>query len=297
MYPELILQIWDSDSAGSEEDAGGDKFFRMLRRETDWLLSMQDERTGGIYRDASALSAKESGELSEGEVDEEATAAFAGTMAKYSYLYQQYDLDYANICLKAAAKAWRYLNGMQSAPGQGGQDGAGTEVYGAQTGRFYAASELYRASNEILYHNYILQNQEFMMSLEDDFYLLMAKATYLSTKWKVDHVLCGQMIEGLMREAGRIAAAAKGGPFLVESEKTDVILWDMTVVALANYAIMNHEYVTVVENHVHYLMGRNREAEILMEGTGGGDAAKMLLLLSVVETERVIIEESGAEAE
>lgn len=135
------------------------------------------------------------------------------------------------------------------------------------------------------------------MSLEDDFYLLMAKATYLSTKWKVDHVLCGQMIEGLMREAGRIAAAAKGGPFLVESEKTDVILWDMTVVALANYAIMNHEYVTVVENHVHYLMGRNREAEILMEGTGGGDAAKMLLLLSVVETERVIIEESGAEAE
>lgn len=291
MYPELIWQVWESETAGNEEGgAGGDKFFRMLRRETDRLLSLQDERTGGIYKAAGAVSAENGGGGGQQEVSEEATAAFAGTMAKYSYLYQQYDLDYANICLKAAAKAWRYLDGAQGIPVQGQEE----EGRGAFTGRFYAASELYRASNEISYHNYMLQNQEFMMNQKEDFYLLMAKATYLSTKRSVDHALCGQMMDSLIKEAGRIAEVSKDRLFLVKDEDTDVILWDMTVMSLANYAIMNYEYVSVIENHVHYLMGRNKEAEFLPGNPTGAEAAKMLLLLSVVEAESRIIEESEA---
>lgn len=283
MYPELMLRIWESESGGTEEEGGrGDKFFRMLRRETDQLLSLQEEKTGGIYQYA--------GTVPGGGIGEEATAAFAGTMAKYGYLYQQYDPDYADTCLKAAAKAWRYLDGAQGIPVHGQQEESG----GAFTGRFYAASELYRASNEVSYHNYMLQNQEVMMHQKEDFYLLMAKATYLSTKRSVDHALCGQMMDSLIKEAGRIAEVSKDGLFLVKDEDTDVILWDMTVMSLANYAIMNYEYVSVIEHHVHYLMGRNKEAEFLPGNPTGEEAAKMLLLLSVVEAESRIIEESEA---
>lgn len=278
MYPELLAEIWGSGKQENEtQEVVGEAFFRMLRRDTDWLLSMQDEKTGGIYGNAGTLLAAEGNEQENlQEISREATAAFAGTMAKYSYLYQQYDWDYANTCLKAAAKAWRYLD---TTPG-GNPLG----------GRFYAASELYRASNEGMYHTYILQNQALLLMQEEDFFLLMGKVTYLSTQRKVDHALCGQIIGGLMKEAERITAEAKEELFLVKEEETDAVLWNMTVMSLANYAIMNHEYVTVIENHVHYLLGRNDESVFRLENPGSSDAAGLLLLFSVVEAERAIIE-------
>ncbi len=280
MYPGLILEIWEADPAeDGAEGVRSEQFFQMLRRKTDLLLSLQDERTGGIYAEAGVPSEKD--QAADREIDEEATAAFAGTMAKYSYLYQEYDLDYANICLKAAAKAWRYSDSLQ------------TEA----AGKFYAAAELYRASNEIIYHNYILQNQEFLLEQEEDFYLLMAKVTYLLTRRKVDHDLCGRLIEDLMRGAEDIAKTSRDGIFLVQNEKTDVILWNMTRIALANYAIMNFEYVTVIENSVHYLMGRNEKAELLLRNPGDREAARMLFLLSVMEEERRIIEDSNVDVE
>lgn len=282
IYPELLGEIWPPENTESEiPETVGSAFFRMLRKETDWLLSMQNEKTGGIYEDESALLETEGNkQAGQQKISKEATAAFAGTMAKYSYLYQQYDWDYANTCLKAAAKAWRYLDSIQE--------------YDV-SGRLYAASELYRASNEGIYHNYILQNQEIILSQEEDFYLLMGKVTYLSSKRGVDSALCSQFINGLMREAENIAEKAKEGLFLTEEKETDVILWKMTLLAMANYAIMNHEYVTVIENHVHYLLGRNEESMLLLENPKGKDAAKLLLLLSVVEAERVIIEASEKE--
>lgn len=286
MYPDLILQIWESGIEANETPDGGGEFFRMLRRETDLLLSLQDERTGGIYGEVEMSREKEEGQEMRGE----AAAAFAGTMAKYSYLYQQYDWDYANTCLKAAAKAWRYSEGLQGAYVQ-----SEDEEKGGTGEKFYAAAELYRASNEIIYHNYILQNQEVLLDSEEDFYGLMAKVTYLSTRRDVDQELCGELMEELMEEAKHIAEASKDGLFLVKNKKTSDILWDMTVMALANYAIMNYEYVTVIENNVHYLMGRNEETEILLQDPGSRDAARLLLLLSVVETERRIIDDSETE--
>lgn len=298
IYPELFAEIWEPAITESETpEIVGEDFFRMIRKQTDRLLSLQDEKTGGIYKRMEALSLPgEGGQEGDAEISEEATAAFAGVMAKYSYLYQQYDWDYANICLKAAAKAWRYLSSRQSGAGWNSEETVFSES-GAETGMFYAASELYRASNEITYHNYILQNQEPILGQKDDFYMLMGKVTYLSARRKVDHALCGQMIDGLMRSAGHIAAEAKEGLFLVDEKETDVILQNMSVMALANYAIMNQEYVTVIENHVHYLMGRNRKAEFLAENPDGREAAKLLLLLSVIKAQQEIVEEVESEGE
>ena len=298
LYPELLAEIWEPAGTGSEmPEVVGEDFFRMIREGTDRLLALQDEKNGGIYKSMEARSlTEESGQSDNAKISDEATAAFAGTMAKYGYLYQQYDRDYANICLKAAAKAWRYLSSRQSGAERSVEDSISAGV-SAATGMFYAASELYRASNEVTYHNYILQNQEWMLDQKEDIYLLMAKITYLSARRKVDPVLCGKMIGGLMESAERITAEAKEGLFLVDEEETDAVLWNMSVMALANYAIMNQEYVTVIEDHVHYLMGRNREAEFLAENPEGREAAGMLLLLSVIEAEQEIVEAAESEEE
>lgn len=286
MYPELFCEIWPSGNAGGETpEADAGEFFRMLRKKTDLLLSLQDERTGGICRSAEGNPGqREAGQTAEEDMSGEAAAVFAGTMAKYGYLYQEYDWDYANICLKAAAKAWRYLNGA----GQG----ADALEEGMDTGRIYAAAELYRASNETLYHNYILQNQELVVNGKEDLYLLMGKVTYLSSRRTVNHELCGQIMNGLMKETEEIAVRGRTERFLIEEKETDAVMWDMTILALTNYAIMNHEYVMVIENYLHYLFGRNAEAAYLSEEPGSTEAAKMLLLLSVVEAERQIVEAS-----
>lgn len=285
MYPELFCEIWPSATPGNEEtELNAGEFFRMLREKTDLLLALQDERTGGIYRStAGNVSQQEDVQAAGEELSGEATAAFAGTMAKYGYLYQEYDWDYANICLKAAAKAWRFLNTA------GQMEAAENAV---ATGRIYAAAELYRASNEGIYHNYMLQNREFIVTEKEDLYLLIGKVTYLSSRRSVDHELCTQIMAGLMKEAGKIAAQGKSELFLVEEKETEAMLWDMTVLALTNYAIMNHEYVTVIENQLHYLFGRNREAAYLLEAPGNAEAAELLLLFSVVEAERQIVEAS-----
>lgn len=283
MYPALAVKIWDDGNAGGKETGiNGEKFFGMLRSETDLLLTIQDEKTGGVYKEAKSEALTEEGR--QAVISAEATAVYAGTMAKYSYLYQEYDWDYANICLKAAAKAWRCL---EKAERRGTLDTGSVE-----TGRIYAAAELYRASNERAYHNYMLQNRELMADRKEDIYLLIGKVTYLSTRRDVNHELCGQIIKGLMESAARIAAEGKTEVFLVKERKTDVILWDLTVLALTNYAIMNHEYVTVIENHLHYLMGRNEASALLLEEPDSVEAAKLLLLFGVVEAERKIIEES-----
>ena len=291
MYPALFAKIWEGGNTGGKEAAiDGEKFFGTFRAETDLLLSIQDEKTGGVYKMAKAESpAEEGGKAAQPEISAEATAVYAGTMAKYSYLYQEYDWNYANICLKAAAKAWRYLEK---------EERRGTlDIGSADTGRIYAAAELYRASNERAYHTYMLQNSELLAEQNEDIYLLIGKVTYLSTRRDVNHELCGQIMKGLMEHAAKIAAEGKKELFLVKERETDVILWDMTVLALTNYAIMNHEYVTVIENHLHYLSGRNAESALLLEEPGGVEAAKLLLLFSVVEAERKIVEESMEETE
>ncbi len=282
-YPGLLTELWSPETAGENTEAAGIAFFETLRAETDWLLSMQDEKTGGIYGGIKTVSEKPDAETQEQyllqEISETATASFAGTMAKYSYLYQQYDWDYATICLKAAGKAWKYLEGSWYAAGRKEEK---TNI----SGRFYAAAELYRASNEARYHNYILQNQELILNQNQDFYLIMGETTYLSTRRKVDDALCGQMMGFLMEKAEVITEKTKENLFLAEAEDMEELLWNMTIMSVVDYAITNQEYSTVIENNLHYLLGRNRQAEILLDGLEIKDTARVLLMLSVVMAEK-----------
>ncbi len=279
LYPEQMAQIWQPESGG-EPEAGAKALFEMLRYETDWLLFMQDSKSGGIYggiKNITGVSEEilknDKDEYLLRDISEEATACFAGTMAKYSYLYQQYDWEYANTCLKAASKAWKYLE--RSGSGQNAEKGIERQ--------FYAAAELYRASNERRYHNFILVNQETILAQEEDFYLLMGEITYLCTRRNVDKELCNQMIDSLMDKAKDIAGKNKQGLFLVEKEDQEEIFCDATIMAVVNYAITNHEYFMVIENYVHYFMGRNRDAEILLDSLEIKNDARMLLMFCAVK--------------
>ena len=60
-----------------------------------------------MYSAVSVIEDNESYSLYIEPVTVDATIQFAATLAKFSYLYQNYDRDFATQCLRASDKAYR----------------------------------------------------------------------------------------------------------------------------------------------------------------------------------------------
>ena len=229
-----------------------------VKYEVDWLLKMQDSRSGAVY---SSVSSADSGGLGYvlyiDSVTMDATIQFAATMAKFSYLYQNYDREFATQCLRAADRAYRYA-------GQYLTD-VSPEAY------FYASTELYRATGNYGYHNVILDylQQNPVTNMDNDF-IFWGSVTYLSTRQRVDIDLCDDLIKVLMLEGEKISYASKNSKFLVCIDEklsgSAELLHDITRLAVVDHIITNHEYATVLQNHLHYLLGRNLDSVCYVDG-------------------------------
>lgn len=189
------------------------------------------------------------------ETDINATLLFAACMTKFSYLYQQYDAQYANQCLRAADKAWKKAKADIISDANAEYD---------STYQFYAATELFRKTGSYQYHSeakaYMQQYGKF--ELENDIQLL-GLMTYLSTKRKVDINLCNKIMKQIMTASEDISRKSKKSLYMVSGEpedKMDELLWDMVILSISDSVLSTKEYATVLEDHVHYLLGRNPNA-------------------------------------
>lgn len=175
----------------------------------------------------------------------------AAVLAKYAYLTKNIDSAFAGECLKAAEEAWKTA----------GKDQTVTDDLLA-----LAAAELYRLTGGSQYkkaaedHLRVSAAQGGKMT-ELEFF---AGVVYMKTKNKVDVELCDELIAKLMNEAEKISQRSKQSDFLVCIDKNTVdsrlLLKEVQRICVVNHVITNHEYNTVIENHFHYLMGRNQEA-------------------------------------
>lgn len=185
-------------------------------------------------------------------------AYYAAALAKFSYTYKEYDSAVATSCLQLADMVWKYM------------DQNGQKVNADM--RFMAAAELYRASGAQKYHFYI---KEYAAALEkkiesrEAFY---GAVTYISTKQAVDVELCTGLMKEIMAEAEAISTGSKEFYYQVDLDETkdgnEEILWNMVVLTVADYIISNHEYATVITNHLHYLLGRNPLAVSYIDEVG-----------------------------
>lgn len=257
---ELYPQVFDDDVGIPESGNGIPDILDEVKYEIDWLLKMQDSKSGAVYATVSSVDNAAMGYLLYIDgVTMDATIQFAATMAKFSYLYQSYDWEFANRCLKAADRAYRYAGKyLADVP---------PEEY------FYAATELYRATGGSGYHNvikeYLLENT--ITDMKNDF-IFWGCVTYLSTKQRVEVNLCRDMVKVLMLEGERISYAAKNSKFLVimdeESNGSAELLRDITRLVVVDHIITNHEYDTVLQNHLHYMLGRNLQSISYLDGAG-----------------------------
>lgn len=294
IYPQLYCERWNDSGKQSGEDGknteiSAEPFFKFLQNYTNCLLAMQDSVSGGVYGGIVPTTGSRAGQSEENpdsqllkEISAESTACFSAVMAKFGYLFQQYDMNYATTCLKASAKAWKYLESIEKEGNTFSSDNI--------CKKFLAASELYRASNDVRYHIYIKQNQDTILSNQEDIYGWIGKCTYLSTRRKVDKEICDQMMSGFLKRAEQIASQSKQNPYLTRSEEIDQILIDMTIMGIVDYVITNHEYSTVIENHIHYCLGRNSKSIDYSPELSAKDSARFLFLFSAVANEENLME-------
>lgn len=256
LYPDVFGDNMDIPESGNAVPDILDE----IRYEVEWLLKMQDAKSGAVYAAVSTVDSSTGGTLLYvEEINMDATIEYAATMAKFSYLYQSYDWDYANQCLKAADRAYRYAQQYLK--------DVKPEKY------FYASTELYRATGAYGYQSaiqqYLTEHPEPDMENDAAFW---GVTTYLGTKQKVDVRVCNELIRILLREAENISYASKDSKLLVNLEKGEEgcagLLSEITRLTVADHIITNHEYTTVLENHMHYFLGRNLYAVSYLDGAG-----------------------------
>lgn len=265
---ELHGSSFGDDMQIPESGNGTPDILDEIRYEIEWLLKMQDEATGAVYRGITVYEQQSPGKpvsMYVEPVDMNATRAFSMALAKFSYLYLDYDAAFATDCLKAADRAWKYIRLNEGK--------AGNQEAEYDDCQFAAAAELYRASGKQEYHNYVvdyLRNNE----LEDCWNetVFLGCATYISTRQKVQLELCESIVNLLLEKAEEITERAKSALYLVTAEEEQAgqikMLSDMLYLTMVNHIITNQEYENMIEDHLHYLMGRNRESLSYLDGIG-----------------------------
>ncbi len=257
---ELYPQVFGDEVGIPESGNEIPDILDEIKYEIDWLLKMQDAKSGAVYASVSSVDNKAAGYILYIDgITMGATIQFAATMAKFSYLYQNYDREFATQCLKASDRAYRYAQKYIADVSQ--------EEY------FYAATELYRATGAGGYHivikNYLTQNP--VTTMDNDF-IFWGCVTYLSTKHRVDVNLCSDVIKVLMQEVEQISYASKRSKLLVDVDKEQgnsaELLRKLSRLAVVDHIITNHEYATVLENHLHYLLGRNLQSISYLDEAG-----------------------------
>ncbi len=259
LYPEVF-----TDDLGIPESGNGiPDILDEVKYEVDWMLKMQDQKTGGVYGGLRVYAPNRNVPGKAAEIYAEpfsprAERMFAMALAKFTYLYQDYDSKYAAACFKAADRAWKHAE-------LGREDENQESVLGDEKARFAAAAELYRAAGQRGYRRYVdeyLENGKFQDG-QDEITLLGCVA-YISTKRPVNLSLCEKIMEMLMTRGEDISWNASEGIYLVADDESHgnihELLLQMAYLTVVNRIITNHEYETVIENHLHYLSGRNGNA-------------------------------------
>lgn len=176
-------------------------------------------------------------------------ALYAAFLAKFSYNYQSYDRQYATECVRRAATVFGQVQ----------------TAINKDSDNFLALTELYRATGLSTYRNPILEYKSFFE--DNDNYLEEAEylygiMTYMVTRQRVDVDMCNAFMDGLMARAEEISNHCSDmvHPVTARNNGAQDLMKHAIEVSCVNYIMNNYQYTSVVEEFLHYLMGRNQES-------------------------------------
>lgn len=188
--------------------------------------------------------------------------------ADLAYIYKKYDKSYAEKCLKTAETLWKNVR----------KDIADSTKFTALD-----AAKLYRVTAKKEYRTYLLEyfNTGSYLDKYDDVEFLI-ETTYLNSRVEVDKNICELLMKKLMQAAEKISNEVRSSIYMTAFEKqTDLekILNDGLIMSFVDYVISNHEYDMILENYLHYLLGRNPEGVVYLDDVSD---AKIVFMLSKI---------------
>ena len=269
---ELYPAVFDDATGIPESGNNIPDILDEVRYEVDWLLKMQDAKTGGVYEGVtqvkdSAFSLKTSKDDETGEdngtispdqdeseyellpVSLEATEEFIAILSKFAYSYKNYDTQFASQCLTAAEKAWKSIDARN--------------LKNTEDEYFFAAAELYRSIGRSTYRNEVTQylEREDLATVTTN-HRYYGTLTYFMTKFHVDVDVCTKQMKLIMNEGEEIASSANDNRYgicLTKGYALDNIVSAAAKLTVVEHVITNHEYAMVIESHLHYFLGENTD--------------------------------------
>lgn len=234
LYPEVFV---------SEKAKELPKVLLLCQDGIQQILTFQNHKNGAVFEKV----VEDKGDYKDG--DRNLTAFFVGTVAKYCYSLKEYDARKATELLQYASLGWQYMNKDI--------DSIDLDHF------FFACSEMYRVTGQSKYR-YALQDKlptkERITSGGEYDLAYFGNITYLCTSYKVELDYCNLAIDSMIREATEITEESKEETYFVRDDTTEyAILKDASTIVFASRVNYNQEYMTVLENHVHFLTGMNLE--------------------------------------
>ena len=241
-YPKIFTDDYGSEDSGNRIPDILDE----ASYEVDWLFSMQNKESGGVYASVSLDADKGSDSLYVRAETTRATAYYCACMAKVSFVFKRFDQNLSGKAMQASVLAWNALE-------------ANKNIVDSDQ-MFMAASELFRLTGQDTYRKTV---NDFLSVNAGKPYesrpALDGAITYLSSARATDVGYCTLLMNNLMKLTEGKVADAVASKYLVEADDADAadVLRTAYEFAIVDYINSSIEYVNGEEDCLHYVGGRN----------------------------------------
>lgn len=246
-----------------------------IKYEIDWMLKMQDDKTGGVYHKVTCakfcdffMPDKEKEELIICPITYTATADFAASLAMASTVFKAYDEEYSKKLKEASVKAYDALKNISTPGGFRNPEGIGTGEYYDPVDKdefYWASAELYKAFGE----------KRFRDDFEKTFTEVyegygwedvgsFGNIAYLSTDFETDKDICAKIKKTMTESADRLLKISDKEGYGISFGVNDFV-WGSNMYVAENAIMLldgfsftgSDKYFKSAEEHVDYLFGKN----------------------------------------
>lgn len=281
-YPEAIqdgiLNIPESRNGISD-------LWDELKYELDWILTMQDD-DGGVYHKLTAKGFSgfimpEAYDLDRYVIGKGTAASlnFAAVLAQASRLYKSINNEWSAKALTASKKAWTwamvnnnvaYTNPEDVSTGEYGDDVFLDDFY-------WAAAELYIATKDAAYLNYLTKNQqEYQHQLTNSWKFFIRNVGFhslLENKDLLDEQFANSLTKRHLELATNILNKISENPYRIALERFEWgsnsdILNQATILCIAHRISGEEKYLIGAEQINDYIFGKNATGYSFLTGFG-----------------------------
>ena len=288
LYPEAF----GDDTHIPESGNGTPDILDEARVGLEWLLKMQDPRTGGVYHtyiteespSMETMPQQDTAAYYVVSISPTATGDFCAVMAQAARIYKKIDGEFAQKCLEAAGEAygWMRANPDTSAYRHPGDITAGDYWNESHRDEYYWASmEMYVTTGEQVYLDdadpYGDKTALFWSDTLDLYNVsLLGVFSYLLSDEADSHsVLYQGMAENVLQAADEITGWASKNGYGIDMGPKDYIWGSNLIVSnravvllVANHLSPKDAYVQTARAHFDYLLGCNTLNQCYVTGFG-----------------------------